>query len=76
MNTSTDYFRELFEMISTCLALYRVVDNGQNFVFLDFNPAAEKVEKISKSEVLGKKVTDVFPGVVEFGLLDVFKRVW
>lgn len=26
--------------------------------------------------MIGKRVTDVFPGVVNFGLMDVFRRVW
>ena len=26
--------------------------------------------------VIGKKVTEVFPGIIEFGLLDVLKDVW
>jgi signal transduction histidine kinase len=37
---------------------------------------AEKAEKIKKEEVLGRLVTDVFPGVIEFGLIRVFQNVY
>jgi len=69
-------FRNLFENMSSCVAVYQAVDNGKNFIIIDFNAAAEKAEKISKDEVVGRLVTEVFPGIAEFGLLDTLKRVW
>jgi PAS domain-containing protein len=45
-------------------------------VFIEFNRAAERIEKIPREDVIGKNVCDVFPGVKEFGLLEVMKRVW
>ncbi|TYB88798.1 MAG: PAS domain S-box protein [Kosmotoga sp.] len=76
LKASETKFRELFENMGNAVAVYEAVDEGNNFEFLDFNKAAEKIEKISKSDVIGKKVTEVFPEVKSFGLLDVFKRVW
>jgi hypothetical protein len=35
--------------------------------------AAERMERIRKEDLLGRRVTEVFPGVKEFGLLDVFR---
>ncbi|MBN1198096.1 MAG: PAS domain S-box protein [Bacteroidales bacterium] len=69
-------FRELFQNMRSCVAIYKAVDEGNDFEFLDFNRAGEKTEKITKEEVIGKRVSDVFPGVRDFGLLDVFQRVW
>jgi len=69
-------YRELFGHMSSCVAVYEAVDDGADFVFRDFNAAAEKVESISKDKLLGKRITEVFPGVKEFGLLDVFRKVW
>jgi len=43
---------------------------------VDFNPAAEEIDHIKKEELIGKSVTEVFPGVKEFGLFDVFQRVY
>ncbi|AAB84974.1 sensor histidine kinase [Methanothermobacter thermautotrophicus] len=69
-------YRELFENINTCVAVYEAVDDGEDFLFTDFNRAAEETERIKREDVLGKRVTEVFPGVEEFGLLDVLRRVY
>lgn len=69
-------FRQLFKHMSSAVAVYQAVGDGEDFLFVDFNVAAERIEKISRSEVLGKRVTEVFPGVREFGLFEVFQRVW
>jgi PAS domain S-box-containing protein len=69
-------YRSLFENMGNAVAVYKAVDNGNDFIFVDFNKTAEKTEKISKEDLIGKRVTEVFPGVKEFGLLDVLKEVW
>ncbi len=69
-------FENIFVKSSFPVAVYEPIDNGKDFVFVGFNKAAERTEKIKVKDVLGKRVTKVFPGVEEFGLLDVFRRVW
>lgn len=69
-------FRQLFERMCSCAAIYEAVEDGADFVIRDFNRAAERLEKIKKNEILGRRVTEVFPGVRDFGLLAVFRRVW
>jgi PAS domain S-box-containing protein len=68
--------RALVDQMNQAVAVYRAVDDGEDFVFVDFNRAAEEIEKVSRDEIVGKRVTGVFPGVIEFGLLEVFRRVW
>lgn len=69
-------YRAIFENIKSAVAVYNAVDNGENFIFKDFNKAAEQIEQIKREDIVGKKVTEVFPGVVEFGIFEVFQRVW
>ena len=73
---SKDRFQHMFDNMRSCVAVYRAIDDGEDYVFVDFNSAAEKVERISRDEVLGRRVTEVFAGVEEFGILEVFRRVW
>jgi PAS domain S-box-containing protein len=76
---SEDYqakFKVLFENVCSGIAIYEARNDGKDFVFVDFNPAAEQIEHIKKEELIGKSVADVFPGVKQFGLFDVFKRVY
>lgn len=73
---SEAYSRSLFEHMPSGVAVYETVDDGEDFVFVDFNPAAEKIEKISKEDLIGKRVTEAFPEVESFGIFAVFQRVW
>ena len=69
-------FKVLFDNVSSCVAIYEAGNDGEEFVFVDFNPAAEETEQIKKEDLIGKSVAEVFPGVKEFGLFDVFQRVY
>ncbi len=69
-------FRELFDHMGSGVAVYEAVDNGGDFIFRDFNPAAEKMEKVSRKDILGRRVSEAFPGVKSFGIFEVFQRVW
>jgi len=69
-------FKALFDTMTNGVAVYDILNEGEDFIFKDFNKAAERINEISKTEVLGRCVTDVFPGVREFGLLEVFRRVY
>ncbi|MBM3332270.1 PAS domain S-box protein [candidate division WOR-3 bacterium] len=73
---SESRFHELFDSIGTCVAIYEGREDGQTFVIKDFNPAAEQTEKVKRKDIIGRSVAEVFPGVKELGLFDVFQRVW
>jgi PAS domain S-box-containing protein len=68
--------RVLLENVSSGVAVYEARSNGEDFVFKDFNRAAEQIEQIRKEQLIGRSVAEVFPGVKDFGLFDVFQRVW
>jgi PAS domain S-box-containing protein len=76
LQTSEFRFREMFENISSGVAVYTAIDNGEDFIIRDFNSAAERIDNKARKEVIGKSVQEVFPGVKEFGLFEVFQRVW
>jgi len=69
-------FGELFEKITSGVAVYEAVDKGRDFIIRDINPAAERIEKIARQHVAGRRLADVFPRIEEFGLPDVLRRVW
>jgi len=69
-------FRELFNRMSSGVVVYEAIDNGGDFIFRDFNLAAERIEKVSRKDILGRRVSEVFPGVKAFGVFEVFQRVW
>ena len=69
-------YRGIFEYTMNGVAVYRALDDGRDFIFVDFNRSGEKIDNIKKNEIIGRSVLDVFPGVIKFGLLEVFRRVW
>ncbi|TFG90585.1 MAG: PAS domain S-box protein, partial [Syntrophobacterales bacterium] len=69
-------FQELFENMSSCMAVYAAVGDCGDFIFRDFNKSAEKAEQIDRNDLIGKSLLETFPGVREMGLFDVFQRVW
>lgn len=62
--------------MSDAVVIYKTENNGSDFVIVDFNHAAEKIENKKRKAVLGKYVDDVFPGIEQSGLLDALRRVW
>ena len=73
---SENRYRSLVENMHDCVAVYRTVDDGRDFVVVEFNRAAENIEKVKREDVIGRNVTDIFPGIRKFGLFDVLQRVW
>ncbi len=70
-------FRELFNHMSSGVAIYQAAnEQGSDYIFVDFNAAAEKIDDITKEEVLGRRLTELYPGIREFGLVDILQRVW
>ena len=69
-------YRELFDNMSSGVAVYEVKDDGKDFIFKDFNKAGERIDGDKREDLVGKSIFDVRPGVEDFGLIDVFRRVW
>ncbi len=73
---SEEKFRELMENMHSGVAVYEAVAGGKDFEVKDFNRTGEKIDNINREKVIGRSVTDVFPGVKNSGLFDVLQRVW
>ena len=76
LEESNEKLREILDNMSSGVAVYEAVNEGQDFIFKDFNSSAEKIEKITKDKLVGKSVRNIFPSIIEFGLFEVFHRVW
>ncbi len=76
LQKSEEKFRQLFTQMPSAVAIYEADDGGNDFIFKDFNTAAEKIEGKKKEDLIGKRVSEVFPEVKDFGVFTVFQRVW
>jgi PAS domain S-box-containing protein len=68
-------YRELFNNMSSGVAVFEATNKGRDFIFIDFNRAAERIEHLKKENVLGRNFVEVIPSVERYGLLDTFRRV-
>lgn len=69
-------YRSLFNNMSSGVAIYEAVDNGQDFIFKNINRTGEKISHVKKENLIGRRLTEAFPGIEEFGLVDVFQQVY
>jgi PAS domain S-box-containing protein len=69
-------FKELFNHMSSGVAVFEAINNGEDFIFKDLNKAAEDIDQVKKEVVIGKQLTKLFPDVNRFGLLEVMQNVW
>ena len=76
LKISEERYKGIIMSTASCISVYEPVDEGKNFKFIEFNPMAEKAENITRDRVLGRLVTEVFPGIIDFGLLKVFQEVY
>ncbi len=70
------YCESVLDKVNCGIAIYECKENKADFIFKYINKAVEDIEKIHHKNVIGRSVKKVFPGIKEFGLLDVFQRVW
>ncbi len=76
LRESEQRFSAIFENMSSGVAVYRPIDGGKDFVFMGFNPAAERISRITKEKVLGNRLMAIFPNMVRSSLPGALKRVW
>jgi len=76
LKESETRFRDLFNNMSSGVAIYDATADGMDFIIRDINRAVETIEKVKKEDIIGHRVREIFPGVENLGLLDVFRRVW
>lgn len=73
---SESRLKAMFENIHSGVAVFSAVEDGTDFIIKNLNKAAQRIEDVSLDNVAGESVARVFPGIAEFGLLDVFRRVY
>ncbi|HPI92812.1 MAG TPA: PAS domain S-box protein [Deltaproteobacteria bacterium] len=69
-------YRTMVENTLSGVAIFRVVGDCEDFEYLAFNRAAERIDGITKEEVIGRTLLEAFPGSRESGLYQALCRVW
>lgn len=69
-------FREFFENSPSGIVIYQAGPDAADFRIRDINRTGEKIDNVNRMSVLGKMASEVYPGIEDTGLLDVFRSVW
>ncbi len=69
-------WESLFNNSPAAIAIYQAVENGNDFIFTDFNSTAQKIDNINRDLVMGKRISELFPSAEKLGFLDIFRKVW
>ncbi|RTZ98379.1 MAG: hypothetical protein DSY90_04515 [Deltaproteobacteria bacterium] len=69
-------YRQIIENTKSGVAVFKVVDNGNDFIFLELNKSGEKIDQLRKADVIGKSILVVYPEIKSFGLFEIMQRVW
>lgn len=72
---SENRFKSLFDNMRSGVAVYNVINSGEDFIFQDINIAGQNSSKIKKEDLIGKSVTELFPSVKEMGLFKILQEV-
>ncbi len=76
-----EQYRQLLKNLPDAFAYHKMLTDHLgtplDFIFLKVNPTFETMTGLPKEQVLGKKVTEIFPGIINsaFDLIGVYSRV-
>lgn len=75
IKTEEKRFKMVMEGTSDPIIIY-TTENKKDFKIINMNSAAEKLEKISRKNVIGKYGKDVFPYIGKYKFDELFERVY
>jgi PAS domain S-box-containing protein len=76
LEESKKTYEQFFNIISGGVVVYHPIKDGKDFVIKDVNKAGEKLTKVKKKNILGKRAEVVYPGIKEMGLFDILIKTY
>jgi len=78
-DTDETWYRALFEKSNAGAALHRIVlnESGEpaDYVFLEVNPAFERLTGLKREDIAGKRVTEILPGIETSPFINTYGNV-
>lgn len=68
-------FRKMFNTMNSGIAIYKPINNGEDFEFIDFNTAAEQITHSSKETIIGSTLLREFPNMKQSKLFDALQEI-
>jgi len=68
-------YRSFFENTCNGVLIYEPIDGGREYIFKDINRATEKILRMKKGSLIGRKLFEVFPDLPDPDVRDALIRV-
>ena len=68
-------YRSFFENTCNGVLIYEPIDDGREYIFKDINRATEKILRMKKRDLIGRKLFEVFPDLPNPDVRDALIRV-
>ena len=79
VRASEGRYRDLFDNALNGVALHEIVTDAEgqavDYVFLDVNPAFEEQTGLSAADIVGRRVTQVLPGIENTTFIEIYGQV-
>jgi PAS domain S-box-containing protein len=75
LKENEERFRKLTEHLPSGIAIYRPVDGGNDFQFIDVNKRAELITNASRDELVGYTLLEKFPNMAESPIYKALQKV-
>jgi PAS domain S-box-containing protein len=77
LEMSARRLREIFQLMRGGGGIYKAIDDGEDFLVVEFHrPAGLDGIDIPEDRIRGRRFLEIFPESRDYGLFDVFRRVW
>jgi PAS domain S-box-containing protein len=76
LKDSESHLRETLDHMDKAIAVYEAVDGGNDFIVVDMNRLGETFTHYRIEDVVGKRVSELFPGEASVGLIEKLKETW
>lgn len=67
-------YKTMVRNMSSGVAVYES-DGSGDFIIKDFNPAAERITRVSSEDIIGRRLTEAFPNMRQVIFFDALSRV-
>ena len=75
LKISGERFKKMIDNMPSGVAIYRAVDNGNDFEFIDLNKKAEEITKSLKKEIVGHTLLEKFPNMKNGPFVKSLKKI-
>jgi two-component sensor histidine kinase len=76
LRESEQRIKMLFSHMISGVAIYEAIGDGDDFTIKDLNKSGEEIDQLSRNDIIGRPVSEVFPRRRELGIFEALQRVW